>query len=199
MCTFILQCLRTRRGRCGQYVRILFLSPSELILLFWLGGAHLTYSLFQKNVIIEYCKCFHCLFICPLYLSYGSGLLYRENTVRTAYVLIYVLPVSTVLNKYIHFSSLICLNQNYGLPLIRSLFPIVILLIHVYIISILLIILGDIGMMHFIVLLTLWIIISSCAFLHEEGVQYNVVGHVTVCASDSLFLISPQIILQKDQ
>ena len=46
-----------------------------------------TYSLFQRNVIIKYCKSFHCLLICPHYLSYGSDLVYRENTVRTAHVL----------------------------------------------------------------------------------------------------------------
>ena len=37
----------------------------------------------MRNVIIEYCKSFHCL----LYMPYGSDLVYRENTVRTAHVL----------------------------------------------------------------------------------------------------------------
>ena len=41
----------------------------------------------KAGVIIEYCKSFHCLLICPLYLSYGSDLVYRENTVRTTHVL----------------------------------------------------------------------------------------------------------------
>jgi hypothetical protein len=36
--------------------------------------------------VINYCKSFHCLFICPLYLSYGSDL-YRDYTVRTAHIL----------------------------------------------------------------------------------------------------------------
>ena len=40
--------------------------------------------------MIEYCKSFHCLLICPLYLSSGSDLVYRENTVRMAHVLNYV-------------------------------------------------------------------------------------------------------------
>jgi hypothetical protein len=40
-----------------------------------------------KQVIIEHCKRFLCLLICPLYLSYGSDLVYRENTVRMTRVL----------------------------------------------------------------------------------------------------------------
>ena len=65
-------------------------------LLFWLGGAHVAYNLFLRNWIIEFCNSFHCLLICPIYLSYSSDLVYRENTLRTA----------TVLNSVIeHFKS----------------------------------------------------------------------------------------------
>ena len=44
-------------------------------------------SLILPTVLTWYCKSFYCLLICPLYLSYGSGLVYREYTVRTAHVL----------------------------------------------------------------------------------------------------------------
>jgi hypothetical protein len=84
----------------------MFMLCSELLvahcsvhLLFWLGGAHVAYSLFSRNVIIEFCKRINCLLICTLYLSYSSDLVYRENIVRTARVLNSAIVHFKVLNK----------------------------------------------------------------------------------------------------
>ena len=72
---------------CSQEIITKCMLCSKLLAV---GGAHVADSLFKRNVIIEYCKSVHYLLICPIYLSYGSDLVYRVNTVKTTYVLNYV-------------------------------------------------------------------------------------------------------------
>jgi hypothetical protein len=59
-----------------------------------------------------------------LYLSNGSKLVYRENTIRTAHVLysvaVHFRSAEQIVIDYACPSSLISLNLNDGLPLIRS-------------------------------------------------------------------------------
>ena len=101
---------------------------------FMAGVCLFVYNLFWRNVIIEYFKSFHCLFICPLYLCYGSDLLYREYTVRTAHVLnsvavhfksaeqIVILTTSVIAHSLTSSSKLRIASYPFVVPLCHSLY-----------------------------------------------------------------------------
>ena len=100
---------------------------------------HIT-NLFLWNVIIEYCKSFHCLLICPLYLFHGSDLVYRENTKNGPYSEFCCCTVA------VHFKSaelLVILTTSVlarslmsQIEITDSLYPIVVSLCHSLYISI---------------------------------------------------------------